>query len=174
MNPVNDLGAIPQDNNVFRCTRYAADYAGFDGKTLVPQGYIEIGTPDAMRLQAKVFLQGPYDNATGLMDDDLRSTSLPITEPYEALGYALVNSGSESVDNNLFTLTGNNAIVDWVFVELRDNTDSTLVVATRSALLQRDGDLVDTDGISPLSFSNVAEEDYYIFIKHRNHLSVMA
>lgn len=49
VNPVNDLGAItqntnPVDNNVFRCTKYAADYAGFDGKSLVPQGYIELGS----------------------------------------------------------------------------------------------------------------------------------
>ena len=49
VNPVNDLGpmtqnSIPEDNNVFRCTRYAADYQGFDGQTLVPQGYIETGS----------------------------------------------------------------------------------------------------------------------------------
>jgi hypothetical protein len=49
VNPVNDLGAItqntiPEENNVFRCTRYALDYPGLEGKTLVPQGYIEIGS----------------------------------------------------------------------------------------------------------------------------------
>jgi hypothetical protein len=49
MNPVNDQGpitqnTIPVDNNVFRCTRYAANYPGFDGHTLVPQGYLEIGS----------------------------------------------------------------------------------------------------------------------------------
>jgi len=49
VNPVNNLGpitqnTIPEDNNVFRCTRYATDYAGFDGQTLVPQGFIEIGS----------------------------------------------------------------------------------------------------------------------------------
>lgn len=49
VNPVNDLGpmaqnTIPDENNVFRCTRYARDYPGFNGQTLVPQGYIETGS----------------------------------------------------------------------------------------------------------------------------------
>jgi hypothetical protein len=49
VNPVNDSGPInqntnPVDNNVFRCTRYAPDYAGLDGQSLIPQGYIEIGS----------------------------------------------------------------------------------------------------------------------------------
>jgi len=49
VNPVNDSGpitqnTIPEDNNVFRCTKYAADYPGFDGQSLEPQGYIEVGS----------------------------------------------------------------------------------------------------------------------------------
>jgi len=49
VNPVNDNGPIeqntqPQDNGVFRCTRYASDYSGFAGQNLTPQGYIEIGS----------------------------------------------------------------------------------------------------------------------------------
>ena len=107
------------------------------------------------------------------MADNLRATLLPTAEPYEALGFPLVNSSGESFDNSLRTVTGNDAIVDWVFIELRDITEPMLVVATRSALLQGDGDIVDTDGISPLTFSDIAEGDYHIAIKHRNHLGVM-
>ncbi len=49
INPVNNQGIIPQntipeENNVFRCTRYATDYKGFEGRTLEPQGYIETGS----------------------------------------------------------------------------------------------------------------------------------
>jgi len=49
INPVNNAGPITQsnpteDNNVFRCTKYALDYAAFDGKDLSPQGQIEIGS----------------------------------------------------------------------------------------------------------------------------------
>jgi uncharacterized protein YjdB len=74
----------------------------------------------------------------------------------------------------VFSVTGQNAIVDWVFVELRSKTDSTLVIATRSGLLQRDGDVVDMDGISGLAFPGVAPDDYYYFVKHRSHLGVMS
>ena len=49
-----------------------------------------------------------------------------------------------------------------------------MVVATRSALLQRDGDVVDMDGISPVYFEGVANGNYYVAIKHRNHLNVMS
>ena len=49
INPVNDLGSIAQnttanDNNVFRCERYAPDYAGLTGHELTSQGYIETGS----------------------------------------------------------------------------------------------------------------------------------
>ena len=49
VNPVNDLGPITQndpaeENDVFRCTRYAPDYPGLAGRSLTPQGYIEIGS----------------------------------------------------------------------------------------------------------------------------------
>jgi len=46
-------------------------------------------------------------------------------------------------------------------------------VSTRSALLQRDGDVVDIDGSSPVHFS-IASGSYYIAIKHRNHLGAMS
>jgi hypothetical protein len=73
----------------------------------------------------------------------------------------------------VFNVTGANAIVDWVYVELRDEVTNTLVVASTSALLQRDGDVVGVDGVSPLEF-NIASANYYITIKHRNHLGVMS
>jgi len=49
VNPVNDTGAMAQNttlskNNVFRVTKYPTDFAGFSGKTLTPQGYIESGS----------------------------------------------------------------------------------------------------------------------------------
>jgi len=41
-------------------------------------------------------------------------------------------------------------------------------------LLQRDGDIVNADGTSPLFFSGIAGGNYYVSIKHRNHLGVMS
>lgn len=77
-------------------------------------------------------------------------------------------------DSTIFEITGQDAIVDWIFVELRDKNDNKKIVATRSGLLQRDGDIVDLDGKSSLAFPDVDADDYYIALKHRNHLGVMS
>lgn len=131
-------------------------------------------------LRPKVILGGAYDSGSQLMRDDLRSKNLlPLLEPYSTS--ALVGSGfthvgaggGESTTSDVLSTTGNNAIVDWVFVELRDPMSASTVIATQSALLQRDGDVVDTDGTSPLSFS-VGAGSYYVAIRHRNHLGVMS
>ena len=116
-------------------------------------------------LRPKVFLQGPLNGLT--MNDDLRNAALlPNNEPY---GSGL----NESFSATVLSATGNDAVTDWVTVELRDATDPTIVVSTRSALVQRDGDVVDMDGVSAVKFVGVAAGNYYVAIKHRNHLSVM-
>ncbi|MEP0262672.1 hypothetical protein [Dokdonia sp.] len=119
-------------------------------------------------LNPKVYLQGAFTNPNAgegsLMRDDLRVEGLIPTEtPY---------TDSATTDITVFNTTGNDAIVDWVWVELRDATDLTSVINAQSALLQRDGDIVATDGTSALSFTN-APGDYYIAVKHRNHLGVL-
>jgi len=125
-----------------------------------------------IELKAKAFLEGPYDVTTGLMRDDLRSSLLPTAEPYQALGFPLVNSGGETTDISVLSITGNNAIVDWVLLELRDQNNPALLVATQSALLQRDGDIVATDGVSPVFFSGLTPDAYFVTLNHRNHLSI--
>ena len=69
------------------------------------------------------------------------------------------------------THTGD-AIVDWVYVELRDTRD-TNIVHSRAALLQADGDIVEVDGVSDITFAGVATGNYFVVIGHRNHLAVM-
>ncbi|MBW1298602.1 M4 family metallopeptidase [Aquimarina litoralis] len=116
----------------------------------------------------KVFLQGaalnPNTGEETLMRDDLRVASLlPTISPY---------TDGASCDATVFDITGDDAIVDWVWLELRDATNNTLVSYSRSALLQRDGDIVDVDGTSPLDFST-EDDTYYMAIHHRNHLGIM-
>lgn len=125
-------------------------------------------------LPIKAFLQGPY--AGTQMSDNLRAAVpvlIPTTEPYTGLGYTHVKGGGgESCNASVFTVTGNDAIVDWVFVELRDKNDPTSVQYTRSALIQKDGDIVDVDGTSPVAFKYADADDYYIAVKHRNHIGI--
>ncbi len=116
----------------------------------------------------KVYLQGPSLNPVdaGLMNDGLRSGGhLPTTSPYAV--------DPATTPSTTFDVTGNDAIVDWVLVELRDATTNTTILFSQSALLQRDGDVVGTDGTSNLSF-NTPEGNYYIVVKHRNHLGIMS
>lgn len=132
---------------------------------------VEVSSP-ALPLRAKVMLQGAYVTGVGLMRDDLRIAGLlPTAEPYTALGYSLDNAGA-STPPTVLSLTGNDACVDWVLVELRSAGDPMVIVSTQAALVQRDGDVVGTDGSSPVFFSQAAG-NYHIAIRHRNHLGVM-
>ncbi|MEM9849802.1 MAG: alpha-amylase family glycosyl hydrolase, partial [Bacteroidota bacterium] len=129
--------------------------------------------PTKKKLAVKINLEGNYDGA--LMRSELNDLAqIPITEPFSALpNFTHVGrGGGESILSAALDNTGNDAIVDWVFVELRDALDNTQVVATRSALLQKDGDIVDMDGVSPLAFQ-VLSGDYYVVVKHRDHLGIM-
>ncbi|WP_299891001.1 BspA family leucine-rich repeat surface protein [uncultured Lacinutrix sp.] len=131
---------------------------------------------EPIKLSPKVYLQGaslnPNAGEEHLMRDDLRVAGLiPTTSPYaDALTCeaSVFNDGGTSGSGVI-----DNDIVDWVWVELRDKNDNTIVIDSQSALLQRDGDVVDVDGISALSFSQLFD-GYYVAIKHRNHLGIMS
>jgi hypothetical protein len=127
------------------------------------------------RVQPVVYLQGAYETGTGLMRDDLRAQHLlPLEEPYASLGYIHLGGGGERTQQAVLDISGANAIVDWVFVEARDPSNHAIVKATRSALLQRDGDVVEIDGVSPVIFGGLPAGGYYVAVKHRNHLGVMS
>lgn len=126
-----------------------------------------------VRVAAKVFLDGPYVSGTQLMNDNLRNLGIiPSVEPYTGIGYAHAGGGGESTTAPVLAVTGNNAIVDWVVLELRDKNNSATVLRTRSALVQRDGDVVDVDGVSSVPFA-VAADNYFVAVRHRNHLGCM-
>ena len=127
-----------------------------------------------VKLNAGVMLEGAFDSNTLKMRDDLRTASLiPLNEPYTALSFAAVNSNSESTTSNVLHVTGDNAIVDWVRIELRSSSSSSTIVATRNALVQRDGDVVDMDGLMPVTL-HIAPGSYFVAIRHRNHLGAMS
>jgi hypothetical protein len=126
-----------------------------------------------VKVDARAMLEGPFDAATLKMRDDLRTAALiPMTEPYTALGSAAVNSSSETIGAGVMNTTGDNAVVDWVRLELRPAAQPSTIAATRNALLQRDGDVVDMDGISSVSLHS-PPGSYHLAVRHRNHLGVM-
>ncbi len=131
---------------------------------------------NGVKVSPKMYLKGALES-NGLMRDALRSKGLlPSTEPYSALPnfQHYGGGGGETVANPaVFQVTGNNAIMDWVVVELRSDNSISTPVSTQSALLQRDGDVVGVNGVSPVHFLEVAPGQYHVSVRHRNHLGVM-
>ncbi len=134
-------------------------------------------TVAAVRL--KSFLNGAFLNNQGsnLMRDDLRAADLlPVTEPYSDIStfQHKGKGGGEAIVPSLLDVTGDDAIVDWVFVEIRDAVNPASVLETKSALLQRDGDVVTITGDVVLFFPSLQEGNYFVAVRHRNHLGMMS
>ena len=62
--------------------------------------------------------------------------------------------------------------MDWVLVELRDATTPATVISRHAAFIREDGRIIEVDGISDISFSTVANGNYFMVIRHRNHLGI--
>ncbi|MBK7085200.1 MAG: hypothetical protein IPH53_11235 [Flavobacteriales bacterium] len=127
------------------------------------------------RAAVKVFLQGPYDEPSGLMSDALRTLpSFPLTEPFTSMGYSgATYVPGATIPTSVLSITGNNAITDWVLVEMRPAATPSTIAASRAVLLQRDGDVVDLDGVSTVGFAGLAPGSYSVAVRPRNHLPVM-
>jgi photosystem II stability/assembly factor-like uncharacterized protein len=128
------------------------------------------------KMDIKVFLDN-VDAITELMSNDLvQNTTFPLSDPYAALPYntGFIHKNNATVQTTTSTIVntpGNQGIMDWVFIELRTGTaGATSVVYTKAALLQKGGKVVDTDGVSPVTFDNAPLGNYFLTIRHRNHL----
>jgi hypothetical protein len=117
----------------------------------------------SIMVSTKAFLQGPYDGDS--MNTTLNA-NLPTSHPYGVLPWNY--EGPESVESVP------SGVVDWVLVELRTDTTAASNVGTRAAFIKGDGSIVDLDGVSPVAFTNLSAGNYYIVIRHRNHLAVMS
>lgn len=131
---------------------------------------IYLNSSSGFALSAKVLLEGPYNN-NGAMRTNLTSL-LPTTQPYNTSPWFY--TGSEA----LSTIPNN--MVDWILLEARTGTPNTSgnpgtsIVETLVGILLDNGDIVGIDG-TPLRFRNLTEgNDYYLAIRHRNHLPVLS
>jgi hypothetical protein len=122
---------------------------------------------NGLLVKVKVFLQGPFSGAS-MTTTLATNTLIPITQTYSAAPFSY--SGAEAVSGTSFFTT--NTVVDWVLVQLRNTT--TNVVETRAGLLKSDGTVIDVDATEGLLFTVATAGDYYIVVKHRNHLAVMS
>ena len=126
-------------------------------------GEVALVTSTAVNLNLKFFLQGAYNATSGLMNTALKDLAeFPMTDN----GY--------TIEDGVLAQTGNQALVDWVTVELRNATDSTKVEISRPALLLADGSIVDKDGSSAVLLHGLTKTAYYIAVRHKNHLGIMS
>jgi hypothetical protein len=115
-----------------------------------------------------ILLHGGGDNVDGTSMKTVYSDQsfIPSEEPYTGLFYER-ETGGEIATGDLSSIT------DWVLVELRDKSNPKLVRYTKAGLLHKTGVIYDMDASTKLTFSNVAEDLYYVAIKHRNHMGIM-
>jgi hypothetical protein len=186
------LGTAPQTSNAWSPTAagqwllHDIDLSAYDGQVVVIR-FVNVNDygnrlyldniaveNNGLRLALKVLLDGPYDAGTQKMNDGLRAAGLiPALEPYTAIGFVQAgDGGGEVMHTGVAAVTGDNAVVDWLLVELRNSTSPSVIVATRAALVQRDGDVVAEDGYSPVALSAPAGS-YRVAVRHRNHLGAM-
>ncbi len=150
----------------------------------------EIGTTHTRPLMRDNLRDSPFNNVshpsgvyipgkdpyTYLIGDNIMVSHFTHVGPYvNNVAGKMVPTDYATIDDSLavYSVEGEDAIVDWVFVELRSKHDSLTVVATRSGIVQRDGDVAEIDGDFGLRFPGVAVDDYYVVVRHRNHLGAM-
>lgn len=157
---------------------------------------------DDISLKIRVYLEGSLrENGNAyspqgkpLMRDNLRlnpvtnQNHIPLMDPYRnpmpnfdlSYRYGAITQGNtalfETIQDSVavFAVNDHNAVIDWVFIELRAKEDSTQVIGARAGLLQRDGDVVDVDGVSNLSFPGVLTDSLFVVVRHRSHLGAMS
>ena len=129
-------------------------------------------------VKAKTTLYGALIGSEdpNLMRDDLRKAGLiPTTEPYTDLDYVHVGaSEGVTLTEDLLEVEGKDAIVDWVFLELRSRLVKSEVLGTAVGLVQRDGDIISPRGDSLLVFPNAFQSNYFLSVRHRNHVCMLS
>ncbi len=123
---------------------------------------------NGFNVSLKTYLEGPF---SGTLMITTINTLLPLSQPFNVSPW--LYNGTESV-----TAMPPN-VVDWVLVELRDaasaaSATSATRIARKAALLLSNGNVVSTDGISPLFFNNSVSNNLFAVIHHRNHLAIIS
>lgn len=168
-NSFNEMVTFISDNNLHIANvtspllglQIADITTDIDGEIRSNPPFIGADEPDfsGVNINITLYLEGPYSSGSNNMNTNL---TLETESPY--------SEDLETVDE-IPNIT-NNEIVDWVLVQLRHETTNA-IIESQSAFIRKDGSIVDLDGISPVHFTQPAD-DYFIAVKHRNHLAVMS
>ncbi len=161
----SDVNGIPQGASI--------TLAPFSSKVIyrIPAAGCESSSPQ-FSLSARVKLGGALNWSNGSMRSDLRNLGIiPASEPYSARGYTLENAGA-TMAPALLQVSGDQAVVDWVVIELRNADGGYTFAGARAALLRANGEVVSPDGSTQVLF-NVPTIGRHMLVRHRNHLPAM-
>jgi hypothetical protein len=116
---------------------------------------------EGVTLKLTLWLDGPYDADGDTMKTLLQQNLfLPRTSPYDEDPVTL----GQLPDKKL---------VDWILVQLL-SSDGTQVMASQSAFLTHDGDIVSSGGVDSLVFDGLSADTYLINVDHRNHVQAQS
>ncbi len=123
-----------------------------------------IGADAGSNIEMKILLEGSYI-ANGTMSDQLNTEGvIPLDHPY---------SGAPYNNNQSFGLSSIPAnVMDWILVEAREEAEVSLGLSA-VGFLMTDGSIVDPLNMGPLKLALEETSEYYLVIRHRNHLDVI-
>lgn len=139
--------------------------------------YNPIPPMGGIKIDARIFLEGPFNASTGRMETGLNlSGAIPLSQPY---GFAPFNyPGLESVS------ALPDSVVDWVLIEVRKAADvataandTSTSLGYRAVFITEYGRLLDTNLQRGVAYPNAnyqPGDSIFIVIRHRNHLGIMS
>jgi hypothetical protein len=140
--------------------------------TSAPVSFFDGAVITGSRFNIKAFLEGPFNGTD--MNTTLNSAGyLPLNQPYSGAPWNY--AGTESV-----SIIPNGNVVDWVLLEIRETAGaaatatSATVVARQAAFILNDGSIVALDGSNEVLVPATFDENIYVVIYHRNHISMMS
>jgi hypothetical protein len=128
-----------------------------------------------LAFSTKIFLNGAYNSGLGRHKDVTTAWNNVLNtyaknQPYNTAAFGNY-AGTESVASFATPTAGvTTDILDWVLLEVKNSSGG--LVARRAAFVREDGQVVDLDGVSAVKFTGLVSGDYYMTIRHRNHLGV--
>ncbi len=129
---------------------------------LLPSDCVEIVQERSTSAKINLMLQGYYDLNSNLLNTNLMDNNLLPNEAPFNIGE--VTQVSDFPAN----------VVDWLLVELRDETDMQTVVAQKAVFINSAGSLVDISGDEVLTFDDLEDKNYYIAVFHKSHLPIIS
>lgn len=114
-------------------------------------------------------ISGNFSSCQYSVDDEFNFGAV---NPSIVLDTSGINQGG-TLRAELLEIEGEEAITDWVLIELRNAEDESEILSYSTSAVQRNGKVISEDGEEVIIFGNLPEGNYYVSVHHRNHLPIM-